>query len=75
MPVWLQLLLALGAFLALAPLVGWLAWRGSRKAKGAFALAAFLGFAMVFDPPSKHQVEAQHRAPEEDEEAGDPPEV
>jgi len=75
MPVWLQMLIALAAVVVLAPLVAWLALRGSRKAKGALALAAFLGFAMVFDPPSKHRIEAQNRGPEEEEGAGDPPEV
>ncbi|MDQ0466791.1 hypothetical protein QO010_004587 [Caulobacter ginsengisoli] len=76
MPGWLQILIALGAFLVLAPLVAWIGLQfGGKRAKGALAMAALLGFGMVFDPPSKHVIEAQRGDPEEDEAAGDPPEA
>lgn len=75
MPGWLQILIALGALVVLAPLVAWFGLHHGRKVKGALALAAFLGFAVVYDQPSKHRIEAQNRAPEEEEGAGDPPKV
>jgi hypothetical protein len=59
MPEWLQYLIAGVALLVIAPLVGWLAKRWTRGARGNLALAAILfGFGQPIDPPSKYKVES-----------------
>jgi hypothetical protein len=70
---WLGYLLALGVFLALAPLLAWVGHRHGRSIKGGIALASFmLGFAPI-DPPSKHIIEATQKRIAEDDETGEPP--
>lgn len=71
MAVWVQYLLAVVVFLALAPLVAWLARGLGAKAKGGLMLASvLLGFGAVMDPPAKHAIEAAEPvkgSPENDE--------
>jgi hypothetical protein len=58
MPTWLGYLLAVAAFVVLAPLMAWIGCRHGRSIKGGIALASFmLGFAPI-DPPTKHMIEA-----------------
>jgi Kef-type K+ transport system membrane component KefB len=68
MPVWLQYLIAVVAFVALAPLIVWLARRFGGRARGGLVMAGILlGLGEAIDPPSKHVIEAQ-----EGEEKGSP---
>jgi len=68
MPVWIQYLIALAAFVVLAPLTVWLAKRFGGRARGGLMMAGILlGLGEAVDPPSKHIIEAQ-----EGEEKGSP---
>ena len=56
---WLQYLIAGGALVVLAPLLGWLGLRHGRRIRGNLALASILlGFGHAIDPPPEQKVEA-----------------
>jgi hypothetical protein len=68
MPLWLQYLIALAAFVVVAPMIVWLARRLGDRARGGLMMAGILlGLGEAVDPPSKHLIEAQ-----EGEEKGSP---
>jgi hypothetical protein len=68
MPLWLQYLIALAAFVVVAPMIVWLARRFGGRARGGLMMAGILlGLGEAVDPPSKHVIEAQ-----EGEEKGSP---
>jgi hypothetical protein len=68
MPIWVQYLIAVAAFVVLAPLTVWLARRFGGRARGGLMMAGILlGLGETVDPPSKHIIEAQ-----EGEEKGSP---
>jgi len=72
MPLWLQYLIALAAFVVLAPMIVWLARRFGGRARGGLMMAGILlGLGEAVDPPSKHVAEAQggeeKASPENDE--------
>ena len=74
MPAWLGYLLALAAFLVLAPLLGWLGHKHGRSIKGGVAMASLmLGMGAMFDAPVKAALEAQEAQVKGDEENGEPP--
>ncbi len=73
MAEWLQILIAVAAFVVLAPLLAWLGKRYSRNVKGSWVLAGFLlGVGQPGDPPPKHRVEAAQPG-KDDLGAGEPP--
>jgi hypothetical protein len=73
MSVWLGYLLAFGALLVLAPMMGWLGRRHGRSIKGAAGLALImLGFGQIFDPPARHVIEAAEGEEEGSAESGEP---
>lgn len=64
---------ALLAFVVLAPLVARFAWRHGRKLKGGMALAAvLLGVGEPLDPPSKPMVEAKEDSRKRRDAKGEP---
>lgn len=66
-------LIALGAFVVIAPLVAWLARRQARSVKGGLLLASvLLGFGEPLDPPSKHVIEASGDREKEGPSTGEP---
>ena len=72
MPDWVGYLLALSAFIVLAPLLAWAGHRHGRSIKGGIALASFmLGFAPI-DPPTKHMIEATERRGADENENDEP---
>jgi hypothetical protein len=74
MPAWLGYLLAFGALIVLAPLLGWLGHRHGRSIKGGIALASImLGFGVPLDPPAKHLIEAKQGRVKAGDETGEPP--
>ena len=74
MPPWIGYLLAFGALLVLAPLLGWLGHRHGRSIKGGVAMASLmLGFGAMFDPPAKAAIEAEEARVKGDKGSGDPP--
>jgi hypothetical protein len=78
MPTWLTALLAIAAFLVLAPLAAWVGRRYGRGIKGGAALAAMmLGMGRLIDPPVQARIEARREpvkgGAENDEPVDDPP--
>jgi hypothetical protein len=72
MPLWTQYLIALAAFVVVAPMIVWLAKRFGGRARGGLMMAGILlGLGEAVDPPSKHIIEAQEgeekASPENDE--------
>jgi hypothetical protein len=56
---WLQVLMAGGGLLALAPVIAWTGLRCGRGVRGHLALGAILlGFGEALDPPPKERVES-----------------
>ncbi len=70
---WLQILIAVAAFVVLAPLLAWLGRRHGRQIRGNLALASILlGFGHAIDPPPLQKVEAAQPG-KDDLGAGEPP--